>query len=95
MHVGQPCKVNPCSYEPVIKIMDHQKRICNFNIASSDDLQEWLLIQSNGAPYNLASDIQDNILTRKIFRLEIGKKRFRLFRMVLFFERTYQKLFIR
>ena len=86
MHVGEPCKVNPCPFERLIKIMDHLKRICNFNIASRDDLREWLLIQSDGVPYKLASDIQDNILTCKIFGLEIGKKRFRLFRMVLFFE---------
>ena len=32
------------------------------------------LIQSAGVPYNLASDIQDNILTCKTSRLEVNKK---------------------
>ena len=40
MYVGEPCMVNPCSYENLIKIMDHLKRICNVDIASSDALQK-------------------------------------------------------
>ena len=74
MHMGEPCMVNPCSYENLIKIMDHLKRICNVDIASSDALQKWLLIQSDGVPYNLASAIEDNILTCKTCGLEIDKK---------------------
>ena len=72
--MGEPCMVNPCSYENLIKIMDHLKRICNVDIASSDALQKWLLIQSDGVPYNLASAIEDNILTCKTCGLEIDKK---------------------
>ena len=74
MHVGEPCMVNACSYEALIKIMNHLKIICNVDIASSDDLRKWLLIQSNGVPYNVALNIQDYILTCKTCRLEIDKK---------------------
>ena len=74
MHVGEPCMVNPCTYEALIKIKDHLNRICSVDIASSDDHRKWLLIQFNGVPYNLASDIQDNVLTCKTCGLEIDKK---------------------
>ena len=74
MHMGEPCMVKPCSYDALIKIMDHLKRICNVDIASSDDQRKWLLIQSDGVPYNLASDIQDNILTSKTCGLGVDKK---------------------
>ena len=84
--------VNPCSCEALIKIMDHLKRIYNVDITSSDDLWEWLLIQSDGVPYNLASDIQDNILTCKTYRLEIDKKRLDYSEWCSI---LYEKLFIR
>ena len=54
--------------------MNHFKRICNVDNPSGDDLQKWLLIQSNGVPYSLASDIQGTILTCKTCGLEVGKK---------------------
>ena len=95
MHVGEPCMVNPCTYEALMKIMDHLKRICSVDIASSGDHQKWLLIQSDGVPYNLASGIQDNVLTCKTCGLEIDKKSFRFFRMVRIFEGKHEKLFIR
>ena len=40
--------LNPCSYESLIKIMDHLKRICNVDNASSDAPRKWLLIFSDG-----------------------------------------------
>ena len=74
MDVGEPCMVKLCSYEALIKIMNHLKRICNVGIASSNDQPKWLLIQCDGAPYNLASDIQDDTLTCKTCGFEADKK---------------------
>ena len=62
------------SYGTLIKILGHLKRICNVDKANCDGLRKWLNIPSDGVPFNLASNTQDNILTCKTRGLEIDKK---------------------
>ena len=58
MDVGEPCMVNPSSYEALLEVMDHVKKTCSFG---SNKERKWTVLASDGVPYVLASEIQDNL----------------------------------
>ena len=71
MDVGEPCMVNPSSYEALLEVMDHVKKTCS---VGSDKERKWTILASDGVPYVLASEIQDNLKQCRCCGLEINTK---------------------
>ena len=71
MDVGEPCMVNLSSFEALLEVMDHVKKTCSFG---SGKERKWTVLASDGVPYVLASEIQDNLKQCRCCVLEINTK---------------------
>ena len=69
VHVGEPVMVNPCSHEAVQAVAAHVKSLC-----TTDSKRKWSIVLSDGVPYVLASEVQDNFLVCSSCGMEVDKK---------------------
>ena len=71
IHVGEPWMVNPCSQESVYNVTKHIQNICS---VGANENCTWTILISDGAPYTLASDIQDFVLFCQECGREVDRK---------------------
>ena len=71
VQVGEPCMVNPCSHEAMDEVMSHFKKCCNVGPHCE---RKWTILASDGVPYILASDIQDNFYICNNCNIEVDRK---------------------
>ena len=71
MQVGEPCMVNPSSHEAMDEVMSHVKKCCNVGPHCE---RKRTILASDGVPYILASDIQDNFYICNNCNIEVDRK---------------------
>ena len=69
VHIGEPCMVNPNSFESLKNVLIHVS--ATNKLGKNENNRKWTLLICDGVPYTIASNLQDKYLFCNICKEEI------------------------